>query len=150
MSDVNKVIGHAHHNAQGRTGKRNRQCVEGGLAEVGCAVELQDAHYSDQTLAALVERHGWRYQDATQPQNGVERLFDGLAHDGMVVPDGARYLLANYAADPERCRYIALYAGWELLGDWDGRNGSPVEIASRLNERAEQYARSERGALEAA
>ncbi|RFD18472.1 hypothetical protein DY926_16455 [Komagataeibacter melaceti] len=132
MSDVGKTIGNVPHLAQGG------------------AAEPEDAHYSDQTLAALVKCHGWRYRDVKQPQNGVERLFDGLAHDGMVVPDGARYLLANYSEDPERRRYIALYAGWELLGDWDGRNGSPEDIASRLNERAEHYVQLERVRPEAA
>jgi hypothetical protein len=107
-------------------------------------MELEDAHYSDQTLAALVKYHGWNYCDPQRPEGGVKRLFSGLK------PDGALDLVAGYAADPERRRYIALYSGWDLVVDFDGRNGSPAEIAQRLNACAEQYARQQQAQFEAA
>ena len=111
---------------------------------------VEGPHYSDLTLAALVERYGWQYYDAQRPQNGVERLFVGIAADGMMSPDGARYLSANYSADPESRRYIALHYGFDRLKDWDGREGTPAEIAAQVNKWAEQYAQMERAKLKAA
>lgn len=111
---------------------------------------VEELHYSHQTLAALVKYHGWQYYDAQRPQNGVERLFVGMAADGMMVPNGARYLGANYSKDPESRRYIALHYGFDLLKDWDGREGTPAEIAAQVNKWAEQYVQMERAKLKAA
>ena len=149
MSDVTNTVSNASAPAQGEsvcTG-RCRKCAN---RNVTCFVELEDAHYSDQTLAALVKYHGWSHCDPKRPKGGVERLFKGQAPDGMLVPDGARYLVAGYAADPESRRYISLYSGWDLVADFDGRNGSPAEIARQLNERAEQYARQQQAQFKAA
>ena len=107
-------------------------------------------HYSDLTLAALVEHHGWHYHNPNWPASGVERLFAGLGADGEMVPNGARYLGANYSEDPESRRYIALHSGFDLLKDWDGREGTPAEIAAQVNKWAEQYVQMERAKLEAA
>lgn len=85
-----------------------------------------EPHYSDLTLAALVEHYGWQYCDTQHPQNGVERLFVGTSADGMMVPNDARYLGANYSADPESRRYIALYYGCALLKDWEGAVHRPL------------------------
>lgn len=98
-----------------------------------------ELHYSDLTLAALVEHYDWQYCDTQHPQNGVERLFVGTSADGMMVPNDARYLGANYSADPDSRRYIALYYGRDLLKDWDGREGTPAEIAAQVNKRADPY-----------
>ena len=86
-------------------------------------MELEDAHYSDQTLAALIRYHGWRYGDSKRPADGVKRLFSSL------TLDGALDLVAGYAADPERRRYISLYAGAKPVVDSDGRYASPAQIA---------------------
>ena len=125
-------------------------CSECANRNVTCFVELEDDHYSDQTLAALVKYHGWQYYDAQRPQNGVERLFVGMAADGMMVPNGARYLGANYSKDPESRRYIALHYGFDLLKDWDGREGTPAEIAAKVNKWAEHYVKMKRVSLQAA
>ena len=126
------------------------RCSECANRKTTCFVELENAHYSHQTLAALVKYHGWQYYDAQRPQNGVERLFVGMAADGEMVPDGARYLGANYSKDPESRRYIALHYGFDLLKDWDGREGTPAEIAAQVNKWAEQYVQVERAKLKAA
>ncbi|MFT8419851.1 MAG: hypothetical protein ABF636_13635 [Acetobacter sp.] len=112
--------------------------------------DVVELHYSDLTLAALVEHHGWHYHNPNRPASGVERLFVGIAADGMMSPNGARYLGANYSADPESRRYIALHSGFDLLKDWDGREGSPEEIAAQVNKWAEQYAQIEQAKLKAA
>ncbi|MBS0988636.1 hypothetical protein JK182_08155 [Acetobacter okinawensis] len=112
--------------------------------------DVEELHYSDLTLAALVEHHGWHYHNPNRPASGVERLFVGIAADGMMSPNGARYLGANYSQDPESRRYIALHSGFDLLKDWDGREGTPEEIAAQVNKWAEQYAQMERVKLKAA
>ena len=112
--------------------------------------DVVELHYSDLTLAALVEHHGWHYHNPNRPASGVERLFVGIAADGMMSPNGARYLGANYSEDPESRRYIALHSGFDLLKDWDGREGTPEEIAAQVNKWAEQYAQMERVKLKAA
>ncbi|WP_354859830.1 hypothetical protein [Acetobacter fabarum] len=129
MSDVNNTVSNLPASSQGG---------EEGL------------HYSDQTLAALVEHHGWHYYNPNRPASGVERLFAGLGPDGDMVPNGARYLGANYSKDPESRRYIALHYGFDLLKDWDGREGTPAEIAAQVNKWAEQYVQMERAKLKAA
>ncbi|MCP1244092.1 hypothetical protein GOB86_14675 [Acetobacter lambici] len=108
---------------------------------------VERLHYSDLTLEALVNNHSWEYCDAQHLQNGVKRLFVGIAPDGMMIPNGARYLGVNYSADPESRRYIALHYGPDLLKDWDGREGTPAEIAAKVNEWAVQYSLTERAKL---
>lgn len=149
MSDVSNTVNNASAPAQEGSVCTGRCCACANR-NVTCFMELEDAHYSDQTLAALVRYHGWSYCHPQRPEGGVKRLFKGQAPDGMLVPDGARYLVAGYAADPERRRYIALHSGWDLVVDFDGRNGSPAEIAQRLNACAEQFARQQLAQLEAA
>ncbi|GAB3588671.1 hypothetical protein [Acetobacter peroxydans] len=149
MSDLTSSVRTASAPAQEGSGCTGR-CCECANRNVTCFMELEDAHYSDQTLAALVKYHGWSHCDPKRPKGGVERLFAGLGADGDLVPNGARYLEANYSNDPESRRYIALHYGFDLLKDWDGREGTPAEIAAQVNKWAEQYVQMERAKLKAA
>ncbi|MFT8933197.1 MAG: hypothetical protein ABF976_13530 [Acetobacter syzygii] len=128
----------------------NKLSFEGNLQKSESVAAMEEPHYSDMTLAALVKNHGWHYHDAKRPQRGVERLFAGMGPDGVMVPNGERYLGADYSADPESRRYIALHYGLDLLKDWDGREGTPAEIAAQVNEWAEHYALMTRIKLKAA
>lgn len=97
-------------------------------------------HYSDQTLAALIADYGWRQTTASS----VVRQFVGVGPDGMMAPHGERDLLAGYNADIERRRYIAVTLGDQIIADFDGREGSPQEIAAALNLAAANYADEQR------
>ena len=121
MSDVNNIVCTVSASTQGESVCTGR-CCECANRNVSCFMELEDAHYSDQTLAALIRYHGWRYGDSKRPADGVKRLFSSLT----------------------------LYAGEKLVVDFDGRNGSPAEIAKRLNASAEQYASQQQAQFEAA
>lgn len=117
-----------------------------GLAETLAKVPEPEQHYSDQTLQALIEEHGW---EATQGSgNGivsVKRQFEGIGPTGtMVTPNGERNLYAGYNADPERRRYIALTLGDATIMDFDGRDARPADIARLVNLSAEQYADQKR------
>lgn len=76
-------------------------------------------HYSDQTLAALVESRKW----TACPRNdegvllSVERTFAGLV------------FTAGYSDDPARRRYIALKQGETFIVDVDGRGRNPADVA---------------------
>lgn len=98
----------------------------------------QQGHYSDQTVAALIERHGW--QQTSQDEPSVEKIFEGVGP-----------LVAGYAADPERRRYIGLnlVAGepsqlGAVIVDFDGREASPEKIAEQIDLAAATYADEQR------
>lgn len=107
-----------------------------------------EPHYSDLTLQALIEHHGWERGYSLGPSDelsSVSRTFVGVGRlGGMAVPDGARRLYAGYAADAERRRYIALTLGDARILDLDGRDASPADIARLINLKAEQFADEKR------
>ena len=107
------------------------------------AQEQSEPHYSDKTLQALVEDHGWEAIIAPGLNGGmsVRRQFEGVGPTGtMVTPNGERNLYAGYNADPERRRYIALTLGDTTIADLDGRDSTPAEVARLINLKAEQFA----------
>lgn len=104
----------------------------------------QQPHYSDLTLQALMDNHGWERGYALGPEGGltsVRREFAGVGPlGGMAVPDGTRRLYAGYHDDSQSRRYIALELGDKQIADLDGRDASPAEIARLINLKAEQFA----------
>ena len=103
---------------------------------------MTEHHYSDQTLHALIETHGW---EAAHVRGGnitsVRRQFDGIGPLGThTTPKGQRNLYAGYGADPDRRRYIALTLGDAQIADLDGRDTTPDRIARLINLAAEQFA----------
>jgi len=104
-----------------------------------------EQHYSDLTLQALVEKHGWEvaYTGLQEPGrvDSVHRTFEGVGPLGtMTTPNGERRLSAGYHDDAERRRYVTLKLGDQVIGDADGRDQNPEEIARQINAKAEQYA----------
>ncbi len=116
------------------------------LAEMEASRAQQpEQHYSDLTLNALVENHGWEVAYSGLREAGrvdsVSRMFDGVGPLGtQVTPEGERRLSAGYNEDSERRRYITLKLGDEVIVDVDGRDQNPVDVARQINTRAEQYA----------
>lgn len=108
----------------------------------------QQPHYSDLTLQALMDNHGWERGYAQGPGGGltsVRREFVGVGPlGGMAVPDGTRRLYAGYHDDSQSRRYIALELGDKQIADLDGRDASPAEIARLINLKAEQFADEKR------
>uniref|UniRef100_UPI003F5D4FF8 zincin-like metallopeptidase domain-containing protein n=1 Tax=Xanthomonas oryzae TaxID=347 RepID=UPI003F5D4FF8 len=108
-------------------------------------VQQPEQHYSDLTLQALVEKHGWEvaYSGLQEPGrvDSVHRTFEGVGPLGtMTTPNGERRLSAGYHDDAERRRYVTLKLGDQVIGDADGRDQKPEEIARQINANAEQYA----------
>lgn len=108
-------------------------------------VQQPEQHYSDLTLQALVEKHGWEvaYSGLQEPGrvDSVHRTFEGVGPLGtMTTPNGERRLSAGYHDDAERRRYVTLKLGDQVIGDADGRDQKPEEIARQINAKAEQYA----------
>ncbi len=108
-------------------------------------VQQPEQHYSDLTLQALVEKHGWEvaYSGLQEPGrvDSVHRTFEGVGPLGtMTTPNGERRLAAGYHDDAERRRYVTLKLGDQVIGDADGRDQNPEEIARQINAKAEQYA----------
>ncbi len=108
-------------------------------------VQQPEQHYSDLTLQALVEKHGWEvaYSGLQEPGRveSVHRTFEGVGPLGtMTTPNGERRLSAGYHDDAERRRYVTLKLGDQVIGDADGRDQKPEEIARQINAKAEQYA----------
>jgi hypothetical protein len=100
-----------------------------------------DEHYSDRTLKALIAEHGWAATSDHEPFTSVQRSFVGVGFiGGMIVPDGRRNLVAGYARDAARRRYIALSLGDTEIADFDGRDADPADIARQINAAAERYA----------
>lgn len=100
-------------------------------------------HYSDQTLAALVERHGWEMMDSAN----VRKTFEGVGPVGtMTTPNGQRNLYAGYGQDAERRRYIALTLGDKTITDLDGRDQDPELIAASISASADHFADERRAA----
>lgn len=108
-------------------------------------VQQSEQHYSDLTIQALVENHGWEvaYTGLQEPGrvDSVKRSFEGLGpQGGHILPNGERSLYAGYHDDAENRRYITLKLGDQVIGDADGRDQNPQEIARQINAKAEQYA----------
>nr|BCT99949.1 DUF1738 domain-containing protein [uncultured bacterium] len=108
-------------------------------------VQQPEQHYSDLTLQALVDNHGWdiAYSGLQEPGrvDSVHRTFEGVGPLGtMNTPNGERRLSAGYHDDPASRRYVTLKMGDQLIGDADGRGQDPEEVARQINARAEQYA----------
>jgi putative DNA primase/helicase len=108
-------------------------------------VQQPEQHYSDLTLQALVEKHGWEvaYTGLQEPGrvDSVHRTFEGVGPLGtMTTPNGERRLSAGYHDDAERRRYVTLKLGGQVIGDADGRDQNAEEVARQINARAEQYA----------
>lgn len=108
-------------------------------------VQQPEQHYSDLTLQALVEKHGWEFAYTGLQERGrvdsVRRTFEGVGPLGtMTTPNGERRLSVGYHDDAERRRYITLKLGDQVIGDADGRDQKPEEIARQINAKAEQYA----------
>lgn len=117
-----------------------------GEKTVGIGTE---AHYSDKTLQALIENHGWEmaYSGLHQPgrMDAVRRTFEGVGPLGtQTTPNGERNLQVGYTADPEQRRYAALTLGDTTVADLDGRDADPEQIASLINLKAEQWADEKR------
>lgn len=89
-----------------------------------------ETHYSDQTLACLVEHHGWAAD--VRGEGGallsVEREIDGQT------------LTAGYGDDPVRRRYIALKVGETVAVDVDGRGMNPADVARTIDVAATRVA----------
>lgn len=119
------------------------------ISPAAAAAKQQAQHYSDLTLKALVERHGWHVACSGLQYPGrvdsVRREFDGVGPLGtLITPNGERRLIAGYHGDLERRRYIALKLGDGLICDADGRDRDPNEVAALINAQAEQYTDGER------
>lgn len=116
---------------------------------VGPQAGAEEPHYSDKTLQALVENHGWEvaYSGLHAPGqvDSVRRQFDGVGPLGtQQTPYGERNLYAGYNDDAERRRYIALKLGEEQIADMDGRDATPADVARLINLKAEQFADEKR------
>lgn len=108
-------------------------------------VQQPEQHYSDLTLRALVEKHGWEvaYTGLREPGrvDSVQRTFEGVGPLGtMVTPNGERRLSAGYHDDAEHRRHVTLKLGGQVIGDADGHGQDAEEVARQINARAEQYA----------
>lgn len=139
-ADAEKITGYVMEFEQER---EQQQAVALGQEQ---AVATVDMHYSDHTLHSLIEDHGW---EAAQVGGGsvisVKRQFEGVGPTGTTVtPNGERNLHAGYNADQERRRYIAVTLGDTVIGDVDGRDQNPVEVARQINELAERYVDEQR------
>ena len=103
-----------------------------------------EQHYSDLTIAALINTHGWKpgYQaEEKMHLINVTCEFSDVGYvGGSVVPDGTRRLYAGYSHDSERRRYISLAIADKEIKDWDGRGQDPATIARQVNEAAAKYA----------
>ena len=94
----------------------------GAVAAIGDSIPDPQQHYSDRTLHALIDKHGWEPVDSGGPMHTVRRQFEGVGPIGtMITPNGERNLMAGYSADSERRRYIALSLGPNQISDFDGR-----------------------------
>lgn len=106
----------------------------------------EQPHYSDLTLKALIDNHGWApgyFEGAGNAGRmvSVSRSFVGVGTiGGMAVPDGTRRLFAGYTRDIDSRRYIVLTLGDAEISDWDGRDQDPAAIARQVNESAEKFA----------
>ena len=113
----------------------------GAVAAIGDPIPEPQQHYSDRTLRALIDKHGWEPVDSGGPMHTVRRQFEGVGPIGtMITPNGERNLMAGYSADSERRRYIALSLGPNQITDFDGRDQNPEDVARLVNLKAEQYA----------
>lgn len=117
------------------------QALEATIAAVGDALQRRDEaerpHYSNQTLQALVDDHGWQMTEG----GSVVRQFEGVGPTGtMVTPGGERNLYAGYKDDPEERRYIGVTLADTRIADLDGRDAAPADIARLINLKAEQFA----------
>lgn len=113
----------------------------GAVAAIGDQIPAPELHYSDRTLRALIDRHGWEPVDSGGPLHTVRRQFEGVGPTGtMITPNGERNLMAGYSADSERRRYVALSLGPNQITDFDGSDQNPEDIARLINLKAEQYA----------
>ncbi|KAF1702887.1 hypothetical protein [Pseudoxanthomonas kaohsiungensis] len=105
-------------------------------------------HYSDLTLQALIDNHGWEPAYSLGPNkelSSVRRSFVGVgALGGTTIPDGTRRLHVGYELDGDRRRYVSLTLGDSTIVSLDGRDASPAEIAMLVNLKAEQYADARR------
>jgi hypothetical protein len=109
----------------------------------------EQQHYSDLTLKALIDNHGWApgyFEGAgnTGRMVSVSRSFVGVGPGGTVVPDGSRRLFAGYALDIDRRRHIGLSLGDDEINNWDGRDQDPAVIARHVNDAAEKFADEQR------
>lgn len=109
----------------------------------------EQQHYSDLTLKALIDNHGWApgyFEGAgnTGRMVSVSRSFVGVGPGGTVVPDGSRRLFAGYTLDIDRRRYIGLSLGDDEINNWDGRDQDPAAIARQVNDAAEKFADEQR------
>lgn len=94
-----------------------------------------EQHYSDLTLLALINGHGW----AAACDGEVFKTFPGIAAAGVTVPDGSRNLYAGYCFDSSRRRYIAVVLGDDELFDLDGRDRDPEGVARELDARVNAW-----------
>ncbi len=114
--------------------------------------KASEPHYSDLTLQALVDNHGWKAAYFDGPGDAgkvvsVSREFAGVGPLGtMITPDGMRRLFAGYGKDRERRRYIELTLGDTVVGDWDGRDQDPAAVAALVNAAAEKFVNDKRAA----
>jgi len=118
--------------------------IRGKSEELEPEPKAAESHYSDLTLQALIDNHGWEV-GYNLGENGalssVRRPFAGVgAVGGTAVPDGTRYLYAGYGAEDGRRRYIELTLADKKIRDWDGRDLDPTEIAAQVNAAAENFA----------
>lgn len=104
----------------------------------------QQGHYSDRTIQALIDRHGWTPTDPDRPLDNVGKMYEGVGPDAMIAPNGERRLIAGYSADRERRRYVAVTLGDKTIADFDGREAAPEEIAARLDLAAATFADEQR------
>lgn len=104
----------------------------------------QQGHYSDRTMQALIDRHGWTPTDPDRPLDNVGKVYEGVGPNGMIAPNGERRLIAGYNADRERRRYVAVALGDNTIADFDGREAAPEEVAARLDLAAATYADEQR------
>lgn len=85
-----------------------------------------ESHYSDQTLARLIESHGW-----TPAARGNRGEIQSVARRTC-----GHWVLAGYRDDPTRRRYIQLSLGDAFVLDIDGRDKSPVDVARAIDQAA--------------
>lgn len=112
--------------------------------------KASEPHYSDLTLQALIDNHGWKAAYFDGPGDSgkvvsVAREFVGVGPLGTTItPDGMRRLSAGYGKDRARRRYIELSLGDTVIGDWDGRDQDPAAVAALVNEAAEKFVNEKR------
>ena len=84
----------------------------GAVAAIGDSIPDPQQHYSDRTLHALIDKHGWEPVDSGGPMHTVRRQFEGVGPIGtMITPNGERNLMAGYADERrERQGLAPLYA----------------------------------------